>query len=154
MELSVGATLGPYQITGILAQGGSADVYRARQPNLDRDVAIKILPAGLTAEEGFLDRFRREARAFIRLHHPNIVPVHDFACDAGVCYIVMDYVPGPTLQQRLQEARAKGEPRPLTEAVRVVRAVGSAWITPIGKAWCTGTSTRRTSSSRPGTSRC
>ncbi len=126
MELSIGATLGPYQITGILAQGGSADVYRARQTNLDREVAIKILPASLTAEEGFLDRFRREARSFIRLHHANIVPVHDFACDAGLCYIVMDYVPGPTLQQRLQEARAQGEPCPLTEGARVVRAIGAA----------------------------
>ncbi|MCC7354046.1 MAG: serine/threonine protein kinase, partial [Anaerolineae bacterium] len=126
MELPIGATLGPYQITGLLARGGQADVYRARQPNLERDVAIKILPESLTAEEGFVDRFRREARSVAHLHHTNIVPVHDFACDNGVSYVVMEYVPGPTLQQRLQEARAKNEHLPLGEAARMARAVGSA----------------------------
>ena len=126
MELPIGATLGPYQITALLARGGQADVYRARQPNLERDVAIKILPESLATEEGFVDRFRREARSITRLHHTNIVPVHDFACDGGVCYFVVEYVPGPTLLQRLQEARAKNERLPLSEAARVVRAIGSA----------------------------
>ncbi len=126
MELPIGATLGPYQITGLLARGGQADVYRAHEPEYERDVAIKVLPENLATEEGFIDRFRREARPVVRLHHTNIVQVHDFACEGGVCYIVMEYVPGPTLQQRLQEARDRNKSLPLGEAARVVRAIGSA----------------------------
>ena len=83
MALSVGARLGPYEILSALGAGGMGEVYRARDPRLDRDVAIKVLPAALSADPERLRRFEQEARAAAALNHPNILAVHDIGTHEG-----------------------------------------------------------------------
>jgi hypothetical protein len=87
----------------LLGSGGMGAVYRARQLDLDRDVAVKVLPAGLTENPVFVERFRREARALARLDHPNIVQVFGSGVSDGLCYIVMEYVDGVTLREAITE---------------------------------------------------
>ena len=77
MALSVGTRLGPYEIIGPLGTGGMGEVYRARDPRLGRDVAIKVLPAAFSADPERLRRFEQEARAAAALNHPNILAVYD-----------------------------------------------------------------------------
>src|SRR5438094_10290403 len=100
-EELVGSTLGPYEIVDLLGTGGMASVNRARQPALDRDVAVKILPRYFAHDPQFAERFRREARAIARLEHPNILPVYDFGEQDGIAYIVMSLVPGGSLKDRV-----------------------------------------------------
>ena len=73
-----GKTLGKYRLTERLGRGGMAEVYRAYQPNLEREVAIKVMHGYLAEDEGFVGRFKREAKAVATLRHPHIVQVHDF----------------------------------------------------------------------------
>jgi serine/threonine protein kinase len=96
-------------------------VYRARQPHLDRLVAIKVLPADAGKDPSFHERFTREARALARLSHPHILTVHDFGQADGQSYFVMEYVDGTNLRQRLRAG-----PLPEAEAVRIVRQVCDA----------------------------
>ena len=91
--LTPGAALGPYQILGLLGAGGMGKVYKARDTRLGRMVAIKVL------NERFGPRLEREARAASALNHPNIVTLHDIARDDGIDYLVMEYVPGISLDQ-------------------------------------------------------
>jgi Protein kinase domain len=77
MPLSAGARLGPYEILGLLGAGGMGEVYRARDPRLGREVAIKVLPSEVGADPGRLRRFEQEARAVAALNHPNILTVFD-----------------------------------------------------------------------------
>src|SRR5271168_382258 len=88
MPLSAGTRLGPYEILAPIGAGGMGEVYRARDPRLDRDVAIKV------SQERFSDRFGREARAVAALNHPNICTLHD----VGPNYLVMEFVEGETLK--------------------------------------------------------
>jgi serine/threonine protein kinase len=97
MTLSTGTWLGPYEILGPLGAGGMGEVCRARDPRLERDVAIKVLPAERMADEGRRSRFVQEARAASGLNHPNIVTVHEIDSVDGVDFIVMEYVAGKTL---------------------------------------------------------
>jgi serine/threonine-protein kinase len=120
LELAAGTSLGAYVITARIGRGGMASVYQAHHPALDRDVAIKVLWDSLADQAGFLERFRREARAASRLRHPNILTVYDFGEDGGIAYMVTELLPGGTLADRL------GHTLPFTEALRVVRAIGSA----------------------------
>ncbi|MGH2724160.1 MAG: Stk1 family PASTA domain-containing Ser/Thr kinase [Actinomycetota bacterium] len=92
---------GRYQIVARLAAGGMGEVYRAHDPVLDRDVAIKVLHPNLAADHGFIDRFRREARAAGMLSHPNIVAVHDWGETAGTYFMVMEFIRGPNLRTLL-----------------------------------------------------
>ena len=96
-----GSRIGPYQIVGRLGAGGMGDVYRARDPRLDRSVAVKVLTSsrGSTPEE--LERFQREARAIARVSHPNICTVYDVGQDAGVPFLVMELLDGETLAERV-----------------------------------------------------
>jgi len=87
------------EILELLGQGGMGAVYKARQPALDRLVALKILPARAAADAGFTERFIREARALAKLSHPNIVAVYDFGQTHGLHYFLMEYVDGPNLRQ-------------------------------------------------------
>jgi len=87
------------EILELLGQGGMGAVYKARQPGLDRVVALKILPPQASADAGFAERFNREARALAKLSHPNIVAVYDFGQAHGLHYLVMEYVDGPNLRQ-------------------------------------------------------
>ena len=97
----VGRTLGPYPIRAILGSGGMGDVYRAHDPRLGRDVAIKVLPLHLSTDREALARFEREVRAVAALSHPNILAIHDVGTDRGIAYAVMELVEGDTLRQRL-----------------------------------------------------
>src|SRR5215471_14130231 len=101
----IGATLGKYKILASLGQGGMAYVYRAHQENLDREVAIKVLPPWYAADRNFVERFNQEARLVARLSHPNIVTIHDFSEQDGHLYIVMQLVEGGTLKHLLDSLR-------------------------------------------------
>src|SRR5512141_1319935 len=87
------------EVLEFIGKGGMGAVYKARQPALDRLVALKILPPAAASDPGFAERFNREARALARLNHPNIVAVHDFGQVNGMPYFLMEYVEGSTLRQ-------------------------------------------------------
>jgi formylglycine-generating enzyme required for sulfatase activity/predicted Ser/Thr protein kinase len=99
----VPADLAPHfpnlEILELLGQGGMGAVYKARQPGLERLVALKVLPPGIGSGAAFAERFKREARSLARLNHPNIVAVYDFGEAAGLYYFVMEYVDGVNLRQ-------------------------------------------------------
>jgi len=97
----VGQTLGHYQIIEKIGSGGMGDVYRARDQHLDREVAIKVLTPGTLADEAARKRFRKEAQALSKLNHPNIATIHDFDTDQGVDFLVMEYIPGTTLNAKI-----------------------------------------------------
>src|ERR1035437_1227651 len=87
------------EVLEFIGKGGMGAVYKARQPSLDRLVALKILPPAAASDAGFAERFNREARALARLNHPNIVAVHDFGRAGTLHYLVMEYVDGGNLRQ-------------------------------------------------------
>ena len=120
METLIGQTLGQYQIVEQIGKGGMATVFKAYQPGLDRYVAVKVLPAYYAHEEGFSERFVREARAIARLDFPNILPVYDFGQADGLSYIVMKYVAAGTLKARL------GKPLPPEKALEILRQIAAA----------------------------
>jgi Tol biopolymer transport system component len=101
MALTAGTCLGPYEILAPLGAGGMGEVYRARDTRLDRTVAIKILSAELSSNADLKARFEREARAISQLNHPNICTLHDVGCHNGTDYLVMEYLEGETLAERL-----------------------------------------------------
>src|SRR5512147_577461 len=103
MPLTVGTKLGPYEILSPLGAGGMGEVYRSRDTRLDRDVAIKVLPASLAGDATALDRFDREAKAVAALSHPNILAIHDLGEANGIRYAVMELLEGGTLGDRLRE---------------------------------------------------
>jgi serine/threonine protein kinase len=112
MSLPAGTVIGPYEIVSPLGAGGMGEVYRARDTKLDRDVAVKVLPAQLAESREALDRFEREAKAVAALSHPNILAIHDFGTHEGTAYAVMELVEGETLRERLEAG-----PLPLRKAV-------------------------------------
>lgn len=93
------------EILECIGRGGMGIVYKARQPHLDRRVALKILAPELSADPGFAERFSREARALAKLSHPNIVAVHDFGHSGGYFWLTMEYVDGVNLRQAMQASR-------------------------------------------------
>jgi serine/threonine protein kinase len=93
--------LGAYEITELVGRGGMGEVYRARDTRLGREVAIKVLPAGHAADPERKQRFLQEARAASALNHPNIVTLHDIAVSDGVDFLVMEYVDGSPLADRI-----------------------------------------------------
>ncbi len=100
MALAPGFRLGPYEIIALLGVGGMGEVYRARDPRLDRDVAIKVLPTGFASDREYLRRFEQEARAVAALNHPNILAVYDVGEHQGAPYIVSELLEGETLRSR------------------------------------------------------
>ena len=111
MSLRAGSMLGPYQVTALIGAGGMGEVFRARDTRLNRDVAIK------TSKAGFDGRFQREAQAIAALNHPNICTLFDVGPD----YLVMEYVDGPTLAERIRRG-----PIPLDEAIAIARQIAAA----------------------------
>src|SRR4051812_38848706 len=111
-----GEQVGPYQIQAQVGQGGMATVYKAYHAQLDRTVAIKVMHQMLLDEETFVARFKREAQIVARLDHPYIVPVYDYNEHESQPYLVMKYVAGVTLKQRLMK---KG-PLPLNEILSIM----------------------------------
>jgi eukaryotic-like serine/threonine-protein kinase len=99
----IGTTLGPYRILAKLGEGGMGEVYRARDTRLERVVAVKVLPDGVTASQQTLERFQREARAASALNHPNICTIYDVGADPP--FIAMELLEGETLQDRLRRGR-------------------------------------------------
>jgi serine/threonine protein kinase len=115
----VGQSLGQYQIVEELARGGMAVIYKAYQPSLDRYVAIKVLPAFFARTPGYLERFRREAKAMARLSHPHVVEVLDYGQQDDTTYLVMALVGGGSLRDRL------GQPLPLDTILDWMEQIGS-----------------------------
>ena len=103
MPLANGARLGPYEVTGQIGAGGMGEVYRARDPRLGRDVAIKVLPEELSSDPDRRSRFEQEARSASALNHPNIVTVHDIGASGSIVYIAMELVEGRTVRELLVE---------------------------------------------------
>ncbi len=110
----IGRTLATYRVVNKLGAGGMGEVYRARDEKLDRDVAIKVLPAGLLGDETARSRFRKEAKALARFTHPHVATLLDFGNADGVDYLVMELVPGLTLVEALRKG-----PLPAKEVVRL-----------------------------------
>ena len=103
MSLSPGTRLGPYEILSPLGAGGMGEVYRARDPKLDRLVAIKVLPESVARNPDALARFEREAKAVAALSHPNILSIYDFGNEGTILYAAMELLQGSTLRQRLED---------------------------------------------------
>src|SRR6201988_5273427 len=99
MPLSAGEKLGPYEILTLIGEGGMGEVYRARDPRLGREVAIKVLPAGMMSNPIRKQRFVQEARAASALNHPNIVTIYDISKEGDIDFLVMEYVKGQTLER-------------------------------------------------------
>src|SRR6266508_3468553 len=99
MSLSPGSRLGPYEILSPLGAGGMGEVYRARDPRLSREVAIKILPASFSGDPDRLRRFEQEARSASALNHPNIITIHDIGSSDSTFYIAMEFVDGTSLRE-------------------------------------------------------
>ena len=112
MSLEPGSTLGHYEILDSLGTGGMGEVYRARDPSLEREVAIKVLPEAFAENTERLSRFEREAKALAALNHPNIATVHGFEQEGGEHFLVMELVEGEDLAERI----ARG-PIPVEEAI-------------------------------------
>src|SRR6202163_4754400 len=113
MALASGTKLGPYEIQSPLGAGGMGEVYRARDARLDRSVAIKILPTHLSSNPEAKQRFDREARAISSLNHPNICTLHDVGHQDGIDYLVMEFLEGETLADRLRKG-----PLPLQQTLK------------------------------------
>jgi len=101
-NLQPGQMLGSYRIINQIGQGGMAAVYKAYQPSMDRNVAIKVLPGELAESREFAQRFQQEARIIARLEHPHILPVFDYGESDGISYFVMRYLEGGTLKTRME----------------------------------------------------
>ncbi len=125
MALQKDARLGQYVVGAPLGAGGMGEVYRARDAKLNRDVAIKVLPAHLAGDPAALARFEREAQAVAALSHSNILALHDFGSDGGVAYAVTELLEGETLRQRMQSGQLP--PRKAIEfGVQIVRGIAAA----------------------------
>jgi Tol biopolymer transport system component len=103
MALSAGQKLGPYELGEAIGAGGMGEVYRARDTRLDRTVAVKVLPAHLADSPELRQRFEREARAISSLNHPHICSLYDVGHQDGVSFLVMEFLEGETLAQRLEK---------------------------------------------------
>ena len=97
------------EILGLIGKGGMGAVYKARQPMLDRIIALKVLPPAVAGDPGFAERFNREARALARLNHPNIVAVYDFGKAGNLHYLLMEFVDGTNLRQVEQAGKLSSE---------------------------------------------
>ena len=124
MALESGSRLGPYEVVGLLGSGGMGEVYRARDPRLEREVAIKIL-TGEVVDSDRLRRFEREARAASALNHPNVLAVHDVGTHQGAPYVVSDLLEGQTLRVRL-EGGALPVRKALEHALEIAHGLAAA----------------------------
>ncbi len=118
----VGSALRKYQVVEQLGQGGMAVVYKGYHPDLQRTVALKVLKHELAADDEFVKRFHREAQTAAQLKHVNIVTIYDVDQEGGTHYIVMEFLPGRTLQQEIGQ---RGAPR-LEKSVEIIRALADA----------------------------
>jgi eukaryotic-like serine/threonine-protein kinase len=125
MSLTAGARLGPYEISSLIGAGGMGEVYKARDTRLNRDVAIKVLPASFAADTARLRRFEQEAQAVAALSHPNILAVHDIGQHDGTSYLVSEFLDGESLRELL----ARGIPshrKSINYAIQVAHGLAAA----------------------------
>src|SRR2546428_2805445 len=125
MPLSTGMRLGPYEILSVLGAGGMGEVYRARDTRLDRIVAIKILPEHLSSNPQVRERFEREAKAISSLSHPHICALYDVGNQVGIDFLVMEFLEGETLAQRLRKGSLPVE-QTLRYAIEITDALDTA----------------------------
>ena len=144
MALTPVTALGPYEIQAPLGAGGMGEVYKARDTRLDRTVAIKVLPEHLAADPDLKQRFEREAKTVAALSHPNICPVVDVGSQDVIDFLVMEYLEGETLAQRLEKGAS-----PLEQALHIAieirhLAVALPWRTGSRRGQRDGSSVRAT----------
>ena len=121
MPLQPGTTLGPYEILSPLGAGGMGEVYKARDTRLDRTVAIKVLPEHVATDPDLKQRFEREAKTISSLNHPHICTLYDIGSQDGIDFLVMEYLEGDTLAQRLEKGAL-----PLEQALKVAIEIADA----------------------------
>src|SRR5246127_1146479 len=121
MGLRSGTQLGPYEILSAIGAGGMGEVYRARDTRLDRIVAVKILPDHLSDRAELRERFEREARTVASLNHPHICTLYDIGQQDGTDFLVMEYLEGETLAERLKKG-----PLPLDQVLRYAIEIADA----------------------------
>jgi len=125
MALLADQKLGPYEIQSSIGAGGMGEVYRARDPRLGRDVAIKVLPSSFSADADRLQRFAQEARAAAALNHPNILAIFDIGSDRGSPYIVSELLEGETLRERLRSGPLNTR-RAIEYGLQITRGLAAA----------------------------
>jgi serine/threonine protein kinase len=121
MPLAPGTRLGPYEIRSALGAGGMGEVYEARDTRLDRVVAVKVLPVQVAGDVQFRARFEQEARTISQLDHPHICALYDVGHEQGTSFLVMQYLEGETLADRLTKGAL-----PLDEALRYAMEIADA----------------------------
>ena len=121
MSLEPGTTIGPYEVVAEIGRGGMGVVYRARDTNLDRDVAIKVLPEAFTSDPDRLARFEREAKVLASLNHPNIGAIYGLEKSGDTRALVLELVEGPTLAERIKQG-----PIPVDEALPIAKQIAEA----------------------------
>ena len=121
MPLEAGRQLGPYEILSAIGAGGMGEVYKARDPRLDRTVAIKVLPEHVAADPDLKQRFEREAKTISSLNHPHICTLYDIGSQDGIDFLVMEYLEGETLAQRLEKGAL-----PLDQALKIAIEIADA----------------------------
>jgi serine/threonine protein kinase len=126
MATLTGRTLGKYRVGKRIGRGGMAEVYEGDHPSLHRKVAIKVLHPHLMESEDFIARFEREARSAASLRHPNIVQVYDFDVEDEIVYMVMEFINGGSLKDRMQSSTKRQGYLPLPEVADVTRQVDRA----------------------------
>ena len=124
MPVPLGARLGPYEILSALGEGGMGEVYRARDTRLDRTVAIKVLHSHVATDPVRRERFEREARVISQLNHPHICTLYDVGQEGDVDYLVIEYLEGQTLADRL--ARSKDRALPVADALAIAIQIADA----------------------------
>ncbi len=125
MPLQPGTTLGPYEILSPIGAGGMGEVYKARDTRLDRTVAIKVLPEHVASDPDLKQRFEREAKTISSLNHPHICTLHDIGTQDGIDFLVMEYLEGDTLAQRLEKGALPLD-QALTVAIEIADALDKA----------------------------
>src|SRR5215469_16753801 len=121
MALQSSQRLGPYEILSAVGAGGMGEVYRARDTRLDRTVAIKVLPAHLADKPELRERFEREAKTIASLNHPHICTLHDIGHQDGIDYLVLEYLEGETLAERLKKG-----PLPIEQVLKYAIEISDA----------------------------
>ena len=121
MALASGTKLGPYEILNPLGAGGMGEVYRAKDTRLDRTVAIKVLPSHLSSDPELKQRMEREAKAISALQHPNICTLYDIGTQDGTDFLVMEYLEGQTLAERLEKG-----PLPVEQVLKIGTEIAQA----------------------------
>src|SRR5215212_8352539 len=126
MPFDSGTRLGPYEITAPIGAGGMGEVYRARDTRLDRTVAVKVLPGALAADSESRQRFEHEARVIAALNDPHICTIHDVGRHGELDYLVLEYLEGETLAERLRRSVALPPDEALAIAVQIADALDHA----------------------------